>query len=82
MGMENTCQWKGNRLESIKQAFLNGEFSYEGAVQKLYDSRTFYSLKVAREKVDSWKAEVRVPCIEQRGKRLPVINETASFPHN
>jgi len=56
---------------------LDGEFSYDGAVQKLYDSRTFYSLKSAKDKVDSWMSEVRVPSAE-RGKRLPVINESVS----
>ena len=80
MGLENTCQWKGNRLETIKQAFLNGEFSYDGAVQKLYDSRTFYSLKSAKDKVDSWMAEPRVPFRAELGKRLPVINESVSQP--
>jgi len=74
MGLENKCQWKGNRLEAIKQAFLSGEFSYDGAVQKLYASRTFYSLKSAKDAVDSWLSEPRVAYTEQR-RRLPVINE-------
>jgi len=78
MGLENTCQWKGNRLETIKQAFLSGEFSYDAAVQKLYASRTFYSLKSAKDTVDSWMAEPRVCAYTDRRQRLPVINESIS----
>ena len=72
--MESTNTWN-NRLEEIKQAFLNGEFSYDGTIQKLHACRMDYSLKSAKSRVDSWKAEMRHPAYVERKTRLPRINE-------
>jgi len=63
-----------NRLEAIKQAFLNGEFSYDSTVRKLCACKMYYSIKSAKNRVDSWKSEMRQPYVECK-KRLPRINE-------
>jgi len=65
---------KDRRLEEIKEAFLNGVYSYDSTVQKLYTSRVYYSLKNAKNAVDSWQSEVRKTyCPEYI--RLPRVNE-------
>jgi len=72
--METGDTWD-SRLEAIKQAFLNGELSYDGTVQKLYACRMYYSIKNAKNRVDSWKSEIRRPVYVERKTRLPRINE-------
>jgi len=65
---------RNRRIEQIKQAFINGEYSYDSTVQKLYTSRVYYSLKNAKNAVDSWQSEVRrTYCPEYI--RLPRVNE-------
>jgi len=62
------------RLEAVQQAFLNGEISYSDAVEKLYSSRLYYSVKGATEKVDCW-AKMERPATAFTGRKLPVINQ-------
>ena len=62
------------RLESIQQAFLRGEITYDIAVQKLCSTRLYYSVKGAREKVDFW-IKVKKPVSANNNKKLPVINQ-------
>ena len=75
--IDNKSKWN-TRLEQIKQAFLNGEFTYDGAIQKLYTSKVYYSLHGAKERVDAWKAEPRPTMVNQNTKRLPLLNEHVS----
>ncbi|MCL2192261.1 MAG: hypothetical protein FWB78_05370 [Treponema sp.] len=72
--MDSGDTWE-SRLENIKQAFLNGEFSYDGTIQKLCACRMYYSIRSAKNRVDSWKAEMRNPVYVESKKRLPRINE-------
>jgi len=72
--MESAPNTWDSRLEEIKQAFLNGEFSYDFTIQKLYACRMYYSIKSAKNRVDSWKAEMK-PVFVEKQTRLPRINE-------
>jgi len=65
------------RLESIQQAFLKGEITYNAAVEKLCSTRLYYSIKSARDKVDSW-SKMEKPDSENNNKKLPVINQPLS----
>jgi len=73
--MESVTNTWDSRLQEIKQAFLNGEFSYDGAIQKLYACRMDYSIKSAKNRVDSWKAEMKHTVFVERKTKLPRINE-------
>jgi len=65
---------RNRRLEQIKQAFLSGEYSYDSTVNKLHTSLIYYSLKSAKNAVDSWVPEAgKTYCAENI--RLPLINE-------
>ena len=65
------------RLESIRQAFLRGEITYNAAVHKLCSTRLYYSIKGAKEKVDFWN-KMEKPASAATNQRLPVINQPLS----
>jgi len=70
--MDSDYSIKARRIETVKQAFLDGEASYDCTIKKLYTSRLYYSLKIAKGVVDSWGPEIRRPFREEK---MPRIND-------
>ena len=62
------------RLESLQEAFLSGEITYNAAVEKLCSTRLYYSIKGAKDKVDSW-SKMEKPVFADDNKKLPEINQ-------